>query len=64
MYLEALLCYLPIGAMRIFGGGLICRQWSFFFSFYLSSLENYNLTLLVVGISTSVPIILISHFLF
>jgi hypothetical protein len=35
MYLEALLCYLPIGAMRIFGGGLICRQWSFFF-FFLS----------------------------
>jgi hypothetical protein len=38
---------------------------SFSFSFFsLFSLKNYSLTLLIVDISTSVPILLISNFLF
>jgi hypothetical protein len=40
----------------------VARKTFFFFSSYLSFLKNYSLTLLVVGISTSVLILLISHF--
>jgi hypothetical protein len=59
--LEASPCSLPVGPTCVYDGDMVCRQWTFFF---LSSLfpKNYSLTLLVVGISIPILIILISNF--
>ena len=62
---EAPSCPLPVGAADVSVNGLVCLQLTFLFFFpfvSLSSFENYSLALLVVGISTSVLILLIFDF--
>jgi hypothetical protein len=63
-----------IGSITVFSSWWcdVCFNWcsslgtvglSFSFSFFSpSSLKNYSLTILIVDISTSVPILLISNF--
>lgn len=53
--LEVSFYRLYVGAMRISSGGLVSCRWIFFFY----SLKNFNLILLVIGISTSNFILII-----
>jgi hypothetical protein len=50
------------GDVLIGGGGLDCHWLTFFYFFFLSSLENYSLTLFVVNISTSILFFILGHF--
>jgi hypothetical protein len=65
MSLKVSSCPLFICEARISIGDPVWCWWVFllFSFFYLSSLKNCNLALLVVGISTSILIFLISNFL-
>ena len=62
MSLRAPPCPFLVGVVCVFGYSLVCYKQAFF-SFSFASLENYSLALLVVDISTSISILLISHFL-
>jgi sugar phosphate permease len=58
--LEVPPCSLSIGAPHVTDGVLVCHRLTFFSLFvFLFFSENYSLTLLVVGISTSVLIFFI-----
>jgi hypothetical protein len=54
--LEALPCSLLVDAAQIPVSGLVWCQWAFFPFFSLSFLRNYNLTLLIINISTSISV--------
>ena len=59
--LEVLSCHLACWVAPIGVDGSVCCIWAFIF-FFLSLLENYSLTLLVVSTSTSIQIYLIFNF--
>jgi hypothetical protein len=60
--IESVIISSSCGVTCISVGGLIWCRWAFFF-FSLSFQKNYSLVILVVGISTSILIILVFDFL-
>jgi len=53
----------PYYSACVTGGGSVCRRYAFFLSFFsLFFFKNYNMTLFIIGASTSILILLIFNF--